>query len=142
HRDAAAQRALDERAAAADRPRIELELALEPRPIPRQHARREQLEHPAHILRGDEVQRPAHRPAADDAALRERALDVTLNVALDGGAHAQAHRPQRAEEILRLHRAEVRHDVVRRREVVAGQELAVQTAAYTSHLTAAAARAT
>ena len=67
-----------------------------------QCARRAQLKHPARVLRGDEVQRAAQRPGANDRALGDGLFDWRSRLR----AGAQADGPQRAEVVLRLDGAE------------------------------------
>ena len=72
----------------------------------RARARGQQACHPAGVVGGDEVQRAAHRPAPDDA----RVSQVRPRRHFGRLAHAQPHRPERAEIVLRLDGAEPGHD--------------------------------
>src|SRR6185437_5771267 len=73
---------------------------------------REELRHPARVRGGNEVERPAHRPGADDRTVRERSLHVLLARRRE----PQAHGPQRAEVVLSLHGAEPGDRLFRPRE--------------------------
>ena len=84
------------------RPRIETEVLRQSRGACRHDPRRQQRQHPAHVRRGDEVQRAAHGPRPHEVAPRDRLLDGSFG----GAAGAQAHRPERTEVVLRLHGAE------------------------------------
>jgi hypothetical protein len=63
-------------------------------------------EHPAHVLGGDEVQRPAHGPCPDDGA----AGDGVLHLCPSRFAQAEADGPERRRVILRLDSTESSDD--------------------------------
>jgi hypothetical protein len=90
----------DERALAE----LVVEAEREPAAAPRRREHgSQQPEHPADILRGDEVQRAAQRPGPDDAPLVvARALDV----AAPQPAAARPQRQRGGDRVLRLHGAE------------------------------------
>ena len=73
----------------------------------RDHPRGEERQQPTDILRGDEMQRAAHRPGAHDGALGDRLFDA----ALGRPGHAQPDRPERPAIILGLHRAQPGDDI-------------------------------
>ena len=70
-------------------------------------ARSADREHPPEILRGNEVQRAAHRPGAHDLTGRECGLDRGIRAARG----AQAHRPLHSREVLALHGEHPAHHI-------------------------------
>ena len=89
-------------AAASDEATVDPVLLFESARVARQCPRRAQAQHPACIFRGDKVQRAAQRPGANDRAIGDGSFDCGLGCR----AGAQADRPERAEVVLRLERAE------------------------------------
>ena len=79
----------------------------------------EQLCHPTCVGRGHEVERPPHRPRAEDTSLRDGPLDVMVVPVSD----AQADGPQRAEIVLGLNGTEPRNQFFGPRERRSGNTL-------------------
>ena len=90
--------------------------------IPRMHVRGGQREHPANILRPDEMPGGAQEMRAQDCAFLERLLDKFLR----GCLHAHAERPERAIIILHMDRAQPGDDLLGFLELACTDALVVE----------------
>lgn len=78
---------------------------------------------PAHVLARDELPRAAHRVHAKNESVVDRLFDRDVA----GILQPKAQRPFRAVPILRLHRAEPPHEIVRLLEIVISDLLQQQS---------------
>src|SRR5205823_10654651 len=84
------------------------------------HARRSELEHPANVVRRDEVPRRPQDVRAQDPSL----IDLPFDVGVSCTMSALTERPFGSSVILRLDGTEGAHDVTRSRQTARRQELA------------------
>jgi len=119
---AAAQRLAQDFPTAGDDAAVDAELPFESRCIARKRARPAKIEHPARVFGGNEVQRAAQRPGANDRALADGFFDGSFGCA----ARPQSDGPQCTKVVLRLDGAEPANGLCRAGERIMTDALLAQ----------------